>query len=474
MRTRIILAAMLLLAFGSVKAQDTITVVKRSDTLRVVTPNMSELPELMQELGVYLQHLTDSVHWQTFEQDMEKWGEEMEEWGRRMEEWGEQFEGRMGSPKKQQLSKNDADQVKAVLVGGSGNVGIRQSSDQFSLQRSDKRSSRHFVSNGTLVLTGSSDYEVALPQLEEVVMNSSGDVIGRDVVKGRNLRIVVTGSGDLNLDVDYDTIRVEMLGSGDVRLKGRCKMIYGNIFGSGDLQIPQLQYEESQINATGSGEVMTNGERSVIQQKNKEEKRPVKKSHLLDAHWNGFEAGLNVLFNAPHEMDIRPMRCWYFGFNIADVGVAFDRRHIAGMFTGIGIGWHNFSWNNPITVEYDAVDRVYVIDPIITDQTVKNTKYGVLYAQIPLMFEVRPTRHMYIDAGVTGGLRIAQWNRVKLDDGTQTKRYYGADTNRFKLDASLRVGGENLGFFANYALLPLFTMNDTKVHPVSFGFSVNF
>ena len=203
-------------------------------------------------------------------------------------------------------------------------------------------------------------------------------------------------------------------------------------------------------------------------------KRPKKKSLLLDAHWNGFQAGLNLLPDAPREMDIRPLRCWYFGFNIADVGIAFDRKHIAGLFTGVGIGWNNFSWNNPVTLEYDSEDAAYVVDPIESDVVVKNTKHGVLYLEIPLMFEVRPTRRLYIDAGVTGGLRIAQWNRVKMENGSQMKYYYGSPINRFKLDASLRMGGDTIGFFANYALLPMYNLADAKVHPISFGFSVNF
>ena len=212
--------------------------------------------------------------------------------------------------------------------------------------------------------------------------------------------------------------------------------------------------------------------------------RPEKKSLLFDATWNGFEAGLNMLFNMPVDavntnngaqgMGLRPLRSWYFGFNIADVGIAFNRRHTAGLFTGVGIGWNNFSWNNDITIEYDPENVVYTVVPIDPNKVVKNTKNGALFLQVPLMLEIRPTRHMYIDAGVTGGLRFAQWNRVKFADGSQIKNYYSAKVNQFKLDASLRVGGDYIGFFANYALLPLFDMSDTKVHPVSFGFSVNF
>lgn len=213
-------------------------------------------------------------------------------------------------------------------------------------------------------------------------------------------------------------------------------------------------------------------------------KCPEKKNLLFDANWSGFEAGLNMLFNTPVDvvnanngsqgMEIRPLRSWYFGFNIADVGIAFNRRHTAGLFTGVGLGWNNFSWNNDVKIDYDPANVVYTLLPIEEEQIVKNSKYGVLYLDIPLMLEIRPTRSMYIDAGVTGGLRIAQWNRVKLADGTQNKRYYSADINRFKLDASFRIGGGDLGFFANYALLPIFDMTDAKVRPVSFGFSINF
>ena len=52
MKTRLFFAALLLLAFGSVKAQDTITVpVKVDTTIQVVTPDMSQFNEIMRALG---------------------------------------------------------------------------------------------------------------------------------------------------------------------------------------------------------------------------------------------------------------------------------------------------------------------------------------------------------------------------------------------------------------------------------------
>ena len=309
-----------------------------NDTIGFGNPDMPQLDELMRELGVNLQQLSDSVDWEQFERDMEKWGADMEEWGRKMEKWADRYERKM-----------------------------------------EKWGDKH----GTI----------------------------------------------------YD-----------------------------------YHYEHK-----------NNGPES--KNDNPREKRPEKKSLLFDAHWNGFEAGLNMLldpsamntYTGPHDfMAIRPMRSWYFGFNIADVGVAFNRRHTVGLFTGIGIGWNNYSWKNYIRMTVENNELVNTLLP--DDRPVKNSKFGLLYAQVPLMIEVRPTQHFYIDFGVTGGIRLASWTRIKYADGSNEKTYNNYLTNLFKCDASLRIGGENLGFFANYALVPTYVKgrDAAKSHPLMLGFSINF
>ena len=206
--------------------------------------------------------------------------------------------------------------------------------------------------------------------------------------------------------------------------------------------------------------------------------RPIKKNLLFDAHWNGFEAGLNMLIDptaidvyTAGTMEIRPLRSWYFGFNIADVGIAFSRSHKVGVFTGIGLGWNNYSWKNYIQMTEEEGELVNILLP--DDPVVKNSKMGLLYLQIPLMIEVRPTRNMYVDLGVTGGVRLAAWTRIKYVDGENVKNYSGYLTNLLKCDASLRVGGDDMGFFVNYALVPMFN-NGANAHPLSLGFSINF
>jgi hypothetical protein len=284
------------------------------------------------------------------------------------------------------------------------------------------------------------------------------------------------------MNVDYDTIRVRINGSGDVTLMGNCKVLYADLTGSGDLRINDLNCDETYTNATGSGDVLVNKYGKVISYQYQREQRLGKQSRLLNPHWNGFEAGLNMLidpfaanvYTGPNEsMAIRPLRSWYFGFNLADIGIAFDRKKMVGMFTGIGLGWNNYSWKNYISMTVENNELVNTLLP--DDRPVKNSKFGLLYVQVPLMIEVRPTRHLYIDFGVTGGIRVAAWSRIKYCDGENRKTYSNYLTNLFKCDASLRVGGDNLGFFVSYALVPTFVKgrDAAKAHPLMLGLSIN-
>ena len=99
MKTRFFLAALLLLAFGTVKAQVNEPQPTDPKTDSIMKSRMAEMMQMqeqfserMRELGMNLQYLSDSVDWKTFEQDMEQWGADMEEWGRKMEQWGAEFE----------------------------------------------------------------------------------------------------------------------------------------------------------------------------------------------------------------------------------------------------------------------------------------------------------------------------------------------------------------------------------------------
>lgn len=300
-------------------------------------PNLDGLSELLKELGVNLEQLSDSVDWKSFERDMERWGQGMEEWGRHMEEWGRNVERQMDERprRKQQLKQWD--------------------------------------------------------------------------------------KGDPDL-------------------------------------VPQPEMRPEQYD------------------------RPKAKSLLFDPHWGGVDAGLNMLWGPDlstlggqyANLELKPLKSWNFNFNIVDVGIAFSHSHVAGLYTGIGLGWNNYSFNHPVRLEKG--DTALEVDPINEnlEGRVKKSKLGVLYVQAPLMLEVRPTRGFFIAAGVTGGLRVDAWTKVKFLDYKE-KHHSDYYVNPLKLDATLRAGGKDLGFYASYNLLPLFVKGaGPAVHTFNVGFSLLF
>jgi hypothetical protein len=91
------------------------------------------------------------------------------------------------------------------------------------------------------------------------------------------------------------------------------------------------------------------------------------------------------------------------------------------------------------------------------------------------MVEVRPTRGFFIAAGLTAGIKVDTWMKIKFMDRYKEKAHSDYYSKLFKLDATLRAGGNDMGFFASYNLLPLFVEGKGPgLHTFNVGFSLIF
>lgn len=377
-----------------------------------------------------------------------------------------------------EVPKNNQQKFNAVVVSGAGNVRIKQDST-CSVVYSDLKKSGSYKANGnTLVLSGYIDSYVTMVELNDLIITGAGDVESVGQLHGSNLTVAISGAGDALLDVDYDTIWLNISGAGDAILHGKCKVLDVNLSGAGDVSLQGMDVGECRSNVEGVGRI-----RAKAGDYWRSRKYPKRKTLRFDANWSGFEAGLNMLLGTGSSASFdgefaflaqRPMRSWVFNFNIADIGIAFNYRHTGGFYTGVGLGWNNYSFTNPVRlVKGEKHIEAEWIDP--TEVAVKNSKLGVLYLQVPLMVEVRPTRQLYIAGGITSGLRIDTWTKLKFYNGDRIKTHSDYYVNPLKLDASLRVGGNDIGFFANYNLLPTFVGEGGPIsHTLSFGFSLIF
>lgn len=545
--------------------------------------------------------------------------------------------------------------VNTIVVNTTGDVTICQG-DKFAVKWSDE--TIHYNMNFELkdsvaYLSGSDDFEVTMPMLKYLEVNSAGDVVARDEIVAKNISICSNGTGDVDLNLICSNIYLRNNGSGDVTLRGNANALMVETKGKGTNNAVKLKHSVSIINGYGQkndelavlrvggegtvnqynpnsegwlyetrqfaefmdatlswtcqrcaaftfervgnewalkgvenipqkpenarlvrsaapffnqeqnrnrgiaeSEDLTNvtendtlkntreqldedlgnlvkditqgivkGSREnwdedqwnawgdSLEMRAKEYERNAKKyekemerqakeieknanvsvqydgcetgkrSLLFHSYWESFEMGPNMLFD-PQTMNtfsgpddlyaIKPINSWYIGENAADLGIAFDRNHNVGIFTGVGFGVNIFRWREAVRTEnVDGHAQNVILD---LSTPVKKSRLSVLYAQVPLMIEISPNRSsFYLDLGVTGGVRLVALTKVKWQDGHKERFYDDFGINLFKLDASLRVGSDDIGFFANYSLIPMLNEGDLAgIHPLSIGFSINF
>ncbi|UMY64570.1 MULTISPECIES: head GIN domain-containing protein [unclassified Flavobacterium] len=116
------------------------------------------------------------------------------------------------------------------------------------------------ITNGTLriyadgTVKGDVDITVPYTTLNEIVLNGSGDISADSEVQTKNLKVVLTGSGDIKLKVAAADADVTLIGSGDLILSGTADAVSASVNGSGDLDAGSLRAKTVRVTVTGSGD----------------------------------------------------------------------------------------------------------------------------------------------------------------------------------------------------------------------------
>jgi len=94
---------------------------------------------------------------------------------------------------------------------------------------------------------------VSMPRVRKLSVAGSGSIVGEATIYSDTLTVELTGSGEIELDVDTKQLGSIIYGSGEIRLSGSAKAFQHTIAGSGDLNAFNLETESSDIKITGSG-----------------------------------------------------------------------------------------------------------------------------------------------------------------------------------------------------------------------------
>ena len=96
---------------------------------------------------------------------------------------------------------------------------------------------------------------VSSPDFESIHSFGSGDIIGQSkIIDSSTLKLGVSGSADIKMEVAAPLVDAQINGSGDIDLKGETKAFNGEIHGSGNVRAMDLKSEDATIRIYGSGD----------------------------------------------------------------------------------------------------------------------------------------------------------------------------------------------------------------------------
>lgn len=178
------------------------------------------------------------------------------------------------TPSKKYITKelNNVSNFSSIRVLGSPDVEYRQSSDSkttVSIYGSDNLVDLLEVStvNGVLqvnikkgvkILSGERRLKViaSSPSLDDVDIKGSADVYLKGTLKGADLNLNITGSGDIDVkNVKATTVKTIVSGSGDVKMKGSTQTAMLTVNGSGDISADKLTATNVVATVSGSGDI---------------------------------------------------------------------------------------------------------------------------------------------------------------------------------------------------------------------------
>lgn len=189
--------------------------------------------------------------------------------------WGSEKVKGNGDMEKQTRSTSDYEKIKLqgsmdmeLVAGREGQIIVEAESNLQEYILTE-------VENGILKISTEKGYNlkpsndmeiritVPFEDLEGVALTGSGDVMNADRISARSFEAEVTGSGDMELNLDVENLEASINGSGDINLRGTASTFTCKVNGSGDISAYDLKAKNVEARVSGSGDIQVYASRML-------------------------------------------------------------------------------------------------------------------------------------------------------------------------------------------------------------------
>ena len=104
---------------------------------------------------------------------------------------------------------------------------------------------------------------ITVPEVNGIYVSGSGSVHGESVIKSDDFDMSISGSGDINIEIDANSASLKISGSGHAELSGNAGELNIRISGSGSIEAYDLESNEVEASISGSGSARVNVSESI-------------------------------------------------------------------------------------------------------------------------------------------------------------------------------------------------------------------
>lgn len=101
--------------------------------------------------------------------------------------------------------------------------------------------------------TSNVDIYITMKDIERLSVSGSGEINSENTINTDELRLDVSGSGDMDLDVESSEVEIRISGSGSISLNGSSDKAEARISGSGKVKAEDMEVKTFKASISGSG-----------------------------------------------------------------------------------------------------------------------------------------------------------------------------------------------------------------------------
>ena len=152
-----------------------------------------------------------------------------------------------------------------LTLGEKQTLRIKTDNNLLPLIETDVSSKKLTISHGKHYLRPTVfEVYITINNLEEVAISGSGNVRGKDRFMADTFYTEISGSGDMDLEVETGRLEAKISGSGSIRLAGNAEDYTVSISGSGEVNAFAVQAKNVSVKISGSGECMAHAAESLV------------------------------------------------------------------------------------------------------------------------------------------------------------------------------------------------------------------